>query len=113
MIKRLRLRQQALSISCLNDATKIPESVWLFLSLKMNNFDALRDSDELGLPSRDGLQFLIRMISDRLIAYENYSSRHVASRKFIRSEEAILRNLKKGMDEMLQKDFDVSAADEL
>jgi len=113
VIKRLRLRQQAISISCLNEASKIPESVWLFLALKMNTFDALRDSDELGFPTRDGLQFLVRMISDRLAAYDSYTSRHIASRKFIRSEEAILRNLKKGMNEILQKDFDVSAADEL
>jgi hypothetical protein len=113
VIKRLRLRQQAIIQTCLSTAKKIPESVWLFLALKMNNFEALKESNELGLPTKSGIEFLVHLIDDRLRGYENYSSRHASSRKFIRSEEALFNSLKKSLLDMDESKSNTMFGDEL
>lgn len=79
----------------------IPENIWLFLSLKLNVYEALMDVRKLGIPTRTLNIELTRIVDGHIAKYADRDDSHHSSYQFLESELALLLDVK----EKLISDF--------
>jgi len=91
ILEKLYLRTRAVHSVCLK--MPIAESVWMFLALKMNSFQAIEKSGAISYVTPAARGLLLVLIEDRLLQYANYSHSHEQSSKFILTEKRLLLDL--------------------
>eukprot|EP01035_Chromulina_nebulosa_P017387 gene17387-22936_t len=111
IIEKLKFRSRAMLTTCLT--YPIEGNIWLILALKMNNYIELASTEELGRPNYQNTRYLLSLLSERFPAYENYSSRHYESRKFIQSEYKLLKWIYHELEKSLVSLYDSNDNDEL
>lgn len=87
----------------------IDQRAWLFLALKNNNFEQLKQEGKLGKPTIEGLKYFLGIINERLVPYDGYMGKHTAASSFIFEEEALLGTIKDRIVKTI-KDHDESVA---
>jgi len=92
---RLGMRDKASLVVCLADP--IPESLWLFLSLKMNTFEEQQRSGMLGKETHSAALYLLGILEQRLSSYANHTTSHAASSAFLFTEKHLLQDLYKSL----------------
>jgi len=100
--QRLGFRQKAFLAACL--AEPMPESVWLFLSLKMNTFEDLESRGQLGQATPEAARFLVNILDQRLRSYANHTTDHGPSTAFLATEQFTLSTLRASLHEYGEKD---------
>jgi hypothetical protein len=99
--------------TCVSATKGLDRNGWMFLSLKLNNWQELKKSNILGLPNLSALQFMIAYTSWRIEKYDKYEELHHASSVFIYEEEALLKTIKDRMTstvEHIERDLKAAKA---
>lgn len=72
----------------------VSESVWLFLSLKLNVYEALTNARQMGVPTRTLQSALARIVDSHIAKYDVRDGSHQPSQFFLDTELALLIDLK-------------------
>lgn len=91
LAQRLYFRERPATTACLK--TPLPESVWLFLSLRMNNFSELKKINVLGRPTNEAKVLLVRELEMRMSVYSAHTTDHEASAAFLATERRVLADV--------------------